>query len=43
MVKNFNDNTALCKNFKVCTEYNDITEIDISRPTYTHIHVRMLA
>lgn len=40
MVKKFNDDTtALCKNFKVCIEYNDITEIGTSRPTYIHIQV----
>jgi hypothetical protein len=38
MVNNFNDvTTALCKNFKACTEY--ITKIGTTWPTYTHIQV----
>jgi hypothetical protein len=31
--------SAWCWNFEVCIEFNDITEIGTSRPTYTHIHV----
>ena len=40
MVTNYTDDTiAFCKNFKACTEHNDITVIGTSKPTYTHIQV----